>query len=123
MKIFDTHCHLNHPDLINDLDKILKDAKEVGVDSFLVVGFDKKTSIDAIEIAKKYDNVYAAIGFHPTEIEDLSEEDFLLVMEMLSNQKVVALGEIGLDYYWIKDKEKQEKQKQYFIFTNYSLKR
>lgn len=115
MKIFDTHCHLNHPDLINDLDKILKDAKEVGVDGFLVVGFDKQTSIDAIEIAKKYNNVYAAIGFHPTEIEDLSEEDFLLVMEMLSNKKVVALGEIGLDYYWIKDKEKQEKQKQYFI--------
>ena len=71
--LFDTHCHLNSEELYPRIDEIIEDAKKTGVQKFLVVGYDKKTSLLAVKIAKKYDCCYAAIGFHPTEIFDLSE--------------------------------------------------
>ena len=66
--IFDTHCHLNHEDLYPEIDRIIADAEKARVKKFLVVGYDKNTSLLAVKIAQKYDNCYAAIGFHPTEI-------------------------------------------------------
>ena len=114
MKLFDTHCHLNSEDLSNDLINVLRRAKENGVERMLVVGYDKNSSILAVELAEKYDFIYAAIGFHPTEI-DITDEDFDFVMSLLCKDKVVALGEIGLDYHWVKDKDQQEKQKEYFV--------
>ena len=120
--IFDTHCHLNHPDLYQQIDDVMKHAKDVGVTKFLVVGWDKETSLLAIKIAEQYDNVYAAIGFHPTEVYELSEKDYLEVMSNISHPKVVAVGEIGLDYHWEKDKNKQLLQQKWFkkqiIFAN-----
>ena len=113
--IFDTHCHLNHDELYERIDEVIEDAKKTGVQKFLVVGYDKLTSLRAIEIANQYDCCYAAIGFHPTEIFDLSEEDYEEVMSNVDNPKVVAIGEIGLDYHWIKDLNQRELQKQYFI--------
>ena len=113
--IFDTHCHLNHEDLYKDIDNVIKRAKEVGVSRFLVVGYDKPSSLLAVKIAERYDFIYAAVGYHPTEINNLSEEDFDEIMNLLDHPKVVALGEIGLDYYWVKDEKERELQKQYFI--------
>ena len=121
--IFDTHCHLNSPELYKDIDLHILEAQKVGVKSFLVVGYDKASSLLAIDIAHKYPFCYAAIGFHPTEIEDLSEEDYDEVMNMARDPKVKAIGEIGLDYHWVKDPLKREIQKEYFIrqieFANY----
>lgn len=114
MKLFDTHCHLNSEDLSNDLINVLKRAKENSVERMLVVGYDKNSSILAVELAEKYDFIYAAVGFHPTEI-DITDEDFDFVMSLLCKDKAVALGEIGLDYHWVKDKDQQEKQKKYFV--------
>ena len=114
MKLFDTHCHLNSLDLYEEIEAVIERAKEKGVKRFLVVGYDVKTSFLALEIAKKYDFVYAAVGLHPTEI-DVSDEEFNKVVALLKEDKVVALGEIGLDYHWVKDKNQQEKQKEYFI--------
>ena len=74
--IFDTHCHLNHEDLLNRLDEVLESARKVGVDKILVVGWDKASSLKAIELAEQYDNIYAAIGFHPTELDGVTEADF-----------------------------------------------
>lgn len=113
--IFDTHCHLNHEDIYPRIDEVINNAKKTGVNKFLVVGYDKATSILAVKIANEYDCCYAAIGFHPTEIFDLSEEDYNEVMSLVDNPKVVAIGEIGLDYHWIKEDDKRELQKQYFI--------
>lgn len=112
--IFDTHCHLNSEELYQRLDEVIKSAQEVGVDKFLVVGWDKKSSLLAIELANQYDFIYAAIGFHPTDINNLSDEDFDEVMSHLDDPKVVALGEIGLDYYWVKDEKMRELQRFYF---------
>ena len=113
--LFDTHCHLNHIDLYQNIDEVIERAKKTGVEKFLVVGYDKETSLRAVEIANRYDFCYAAIGFHPTEIFDLSEEDYNEVMKNVDNPKVVAIGEIGLDYHWIKDPIQREIQKEYFI--------
>lgn len=113
--IFDTHCHLNSEDLYKDIDNILLKAKEAGVTKILVPGWDKESSLLAIKIANSYDGVYAAIGFHPTEVYELTEEDFLLVMKNINDPKVVAVGEIGLDYHWCDDLNLREKQKEWFI--------
>lgn len=113
--IFDSHCHLNHEDLYKGLNGVIERAKIAGVTRFLVVGYDKQSSLLAVDLANRFDFVYAAIGYHPTEIYGLSEEDFLDVMSLLKHPKVVALGEIGLDYYWIKDEKERELQKEYFI--------
>ena len=113
--IFDTHCHLNSEELYNRLDEVIKSSRDVGVDKFLVVGWDKKSSFLAVELAEKYDFIYAAIGFHPCDIFDLSEEDFEQTMALFSHPKVVAIGEIGLDYHWEKEPERRALQKAYFI--------
>lgn len=113
--LFDTHCHLNHDDLYERIDEVIEAAQKTGVEKFLVVGYDKKTSLRAVEIAKKYPFCYAVIGYHPTEIFDLSEEDYNEVMSHLHDERVVGIGEIGLDYHWIKEPEKREIQKEYFI--------
>ena len=113
--IFDTHCHLNHDDLYENREEIINNAQKAGVKKFLVVGYDKITSLKAIEIAHEYDCCYAAIGFHPTEIFDLEEKDYLEVMEKVHDPKVVAIGEIGLDYHWIEDPIQREIEKEYFV--------
>ena len=113
--IFDTHCHLNSEELINRLDEVLASAKKVGVNKFLVVGWNKESSLLAIKLAEQHEEIYAAIGFHPTDIDGVSDEDFNEVMSKVSDPKVVAIGEIGLDYHWVKDVEQRKKQKEWFI--------
>ena len=113
--IFDTHCHLNSEELYNNIDEVIASAKVVGVDKFLVVGWDIKSSYLAIELANKYLEIYAAIGVHPTDIDGVSDEDFDKLMTHVNDPKVVAIGEIGLDYHWVKNPEQREKQKQWFI--------
>ena len=115
MKIIDTHCHLNDEALFNDLDNVIERAKNAGVDKMIVIGWDEKSSKLAIRIAEQYDFVYAAIGFHPENIFDINDEILYKTLELSNHPKVVAIGEIGLDYHWTKDPEKRELQKQYFI--------
>ncbi len=113
--IFDTHCHLNSDELYPNINDHILDAQKVGVRRFLVVGWDEKSSLLAIKIAEQFDCCYAAIGFHPTEIFNLKEntvEDFF--KKYATHPKVVAIGEIGLDYHWIKEEDKRNLQKEYF---------
>ena len=113
--MFDTHCHLNAEEIYKDIDLHIEEAHKVGVKSFLVVGYDKASSELAVKIAHKYEGCYVAIGFHPTEIDDLSEDDYDAVMNLAKDPKVKAIGEIGLDYHWVKDPIQREIQKEYFI--------
>ncbi len=113
--IFDTHCHLNDEALLSRLDEVLDNARKVGVNRFLVVGWNKESSLKAIELANQYDEIYAAIGFHPTDIDGVSEDDYNEVMSHINDPKVVCVGEIGLDYHWVKDPAQREKQKEWFI--------
>lgn len=115
MLLFDTHCHFNDPKLYEQLNDIISRAKDYGVDKFIVVGWDKESSLLAIKIAEKYDCCFATVGFHPSNIKDITEDDFNFVMNLYSHPKVVAIGEIGLDYYWDKDEENHQLQKYWFI--------
>ena len=115
MKIIDTHCHLNDKALFNDLDNVIDRALKAGVDKMLVVGWDEESSKLAIKIAEQYDFVYAIIGFHPENIFDIDDNVLYKTLELYKHPKVVAIGEIGLDYHWTKDPEKRELQKSFFI--------
>ena len=113
--IFDSHCHLNDENLYPRIDEVIEAAKKTGVKKFLVVGYDKASSFLAVDIANRYEECYAAVGFHPTEIEGVTDKDYQDVISLLTNKKVVAIGEIGLDYHWVKDQALREQQKQWFI--------
>ncbi len=113
--IFDTHCHLNDKKLYSRLDEVVNDALKVGVNKMLVVGWDKESSLLAIKIAEQYDFIYAAIGYHPENVFDVNEEEFNQTMSLYNHPKVVAIGEIGLDYHWSKEVERRELQKEFFI--------
>lgn len=109
--MIDSHTHLNDPLYINICDEYIKEAKENNVTKFLCVGYDLESSLAAVNIANKYEDVYAAIGFHPSEINKIKEGDILKLEQLIKdNKKVVAIGEIGLDFYWEKDEKQKEKQ-------------
>lgn len=107
--IIDTHCHLNKNEY-NNLEEVIKD-----LDNFIVIngGIDSETNEMVIDLANKYKNFYATIGYHPENIDNLEDNYLELLEEKLSNEKVVAIGEIGLDYHWRQDNK--EKQKEVFI--------
>lgn len=110
--LFDTHAHLNAHQFAEDEAEVIKRAQEAGVSNMVVVGFDKETIQSAIRIAETYDFIYAAIGWHPVDAIDMKEEDLKWMEELANHPKVVALGEMGLDYYW--DKSPKEVQQEVF---------
>lgn len=115
MIIFDTHCHLNSKELYKDVEKHINEAKNQGVARFLVVGYDLYSSKLAVKLAEKYEEIYAAVGFHPVDSLRAKPSDFEEIEALLSHPKVVALGEIGLDYHWISEQSEREKQKELFV--------
>ena len=111
MNLIDTHAHLTHPDLSGNISKILELAKEAGVEKIITCGTNLQDSQLCCELAVQHEMVYTAVGVHPTEIEN-PETDFRFELtELAKNPKVVAIGEIGLDYYWEKNEAKREVQK------------
>ena len=113
--IFDTHIHLNDEKYTN-IDVLIKEAKELGVNAFLCVGYDLESSKKAIEIASKFDNVFASVGVIPTEHKQYNDGTINELRKLVkSSSKVKAIGEIGLDYYWEKEEKIKEKQKRMFI--------
>ena len=98
--LFDTHVHLNSDMYKEDLDEVIKRATEVKVTKMAVIGFDALSNTRAIELAEKFDFIYAVVGFHPSDSRTATEEDWPVLKEQLKHPKVVALGEIGFDYYW-----------------------
>ncbi|MDR1522024.1 MAG: TatD family hydrolase [Streptococcaceae bacterium] len=109
--IFDTHTHLNVKDFAGEEKEVIERAVASGVSEMAIVGFDKKTIQKACFLAKKFPNLYSIIGWHPTEAGSFQRKvEVWLINEMVSSKKVIACGEIGLDYHWMKDsKEMQEK--------------
>ncbi|MEA5078398.1 MAG: TatD family hydrolase [Anaerolineaceae bacterium] len=99
MEFFDTHCHLNHPDYSDDLEVVLENARLAGVGKIIVPGWDANSSQKAVQMAEAYPQIYAAVGIHPTEWEHFSEADNIAIRALSTHPRVVAIGEIGLDYY------------------------
>lgn len=111
--IIDSHVHLNDEELFPRIEEIIEKAKANGVKAFICVGYNKESSEMALDIANMYDEVYAAIGIHPSEAKHYKDSDIAWLEENLNHPKVKALGEMGLDYYW--DKSNEAKQKELFI--------
>ena len=105
--LFDTHVHLNDSEY-EDYDKIIQDALKENVTKMVVIGFDYNSSKKAVDIANRYPFIYAAIGIHPSEDKTDYHTDLIKLEKLISN-KVVAIGEIGLDYHYLQiDKKRQE---------------
>jgi TatD DNase family protein len=98
--LIDTHCHLNLAQFDGDREAVIARAIEAGVTRLVVIGIDRQTNREVVELAERYPGIYAAIGFHPnsaTECDTAALDD---LRTTLHHPKVVAIGEIGLDYYW-----------------------
>ena len=113
--MLDSHCHLNDERIYSDRKEIIERAISVGVDTLLVVGWDLPSSKLAISIANEFPNVYASVGIHPENLDGVSDEMLKEIEELAQNEKVVAIGEIGLDYHWYKEKSEHDNQKIWFI--------
>ena len=111
--IFDTHAHYDSGAFNADRFEILASMPKKNVGLIVDPGCDLLSSRDAIALAEKYDFVYAAVGWHPEDIDKLTEESFAELIKLAEHPKCVAVGEIGLDYYW--DAEHKDEQKTLFI--------
>jgi TatD DNase family protein len=101
MDLTDTHTHLHFDQYRDDLPAVIRRAEETGIKKILTLGTDLKSSREAVRIAGRYDMVYAAVGIHPTDVHHSAETDFSEIKKLAQNEeKVVAIGEIGLDLYW-----------------------
>ncbi len=98
--LYDTHCHLNHPQFESDLDQVLARMRDAGVGRCLVAGYDSPSSLIAAELSSMHEDVYAAVGVHPHDADSFSEDIERSLLSLLEHPKVVAVGEIGLDFHY-----------------------
>lgn len=113
MEFFDSHSHFNDEKFKDDMEEIIKLVYENNITKTICVGYNLKQSEKALEIAEKNKFIYATCGISPNDIEDFCEDKLNKIEQLAKNSKVVAIGEIGLDYYWNKDNK--NKQKELFI--------
>lgn len=111
MQFFDSHAHYNDEKFNQDKDNVLKEIYNQDITRLVCAGYNYQSSVSAIEISKENDWIYTTIGISPNDVEDLAKVDSL--DELLKEKKIVAIGEIGLDYYW--NKENKDIQKELFI--------
>ena len=111
--IFDTHAHYDDDAFDEDRDTLLGEIFSSGICCITDVGASVKSSKSAVALSKKWPQIYAAVGVHPDSTADMTEEDIETLRSLAQEKKVVAIGEIGLDYYW--DKEGHDLQKHCFI--------
>ena len=129
MKIFDTHAHYNDSrfnDYEGGMDKAIRDSYDAGICGFINCGTCTESSRRSIDIAKQYENAYAAVGIHPESAEELRDNlntAYDEIISLFSDEKVVAIGEIGLDYHWDIEKEIQHEvlEDQLDIATQYKM--
>ena len=108
--IFDTHSHYDDKAFDSDRDEILGGLLAKGIGKVVDVGADMPSSKMALELAKQYEFVYAALGVHPSEVEGLTEDDMAWISSHAAHEKVAAIGEIGLDYHWPEPEPALQKQ-------------
>lgn len=112
--LFDTHAHFDDRQFDKDRDEVLKSLKSLGVSNIVNIGADMKGSEKSIELAEKYDFVYATVGIHPSETGDMTDTDIDKLRSLAKHPKVRAIGEIGLDYHY-DDNAPADVQKKWFI--------
>ncbi|MEK5257688.1 TatD family hydrolase [Paenibacillus sp. FSL L8-0663] len=114
MELFDTHTHLDAPQFDEDREEVIARAVESGVTRMINIGFNRETIPSTMKLAETYDFIYAAVGWHPQDAITMQEGDLEWIASLCSHKKVVAIGEIGLDYYW----DTSPKDVQHRVFRN-----
>lgn len=108
----DTHAHLYYPEILADLENILTRAKDSGIEKIIVPAVDVETSRQIIDLSEKHEMIYCAVGIHPCDVQDKKLNIIEDIEKLLNHEKVVGIGETGLDYYW--DKSNLSLQKEFF---------
>ena len=111
--MIDTHAHLEMPQFDGDRDEVIKRTVESGISLIIDVGSDLSGSRTALELARRYDFIYASVGIHPHEVKEITTDTYKEIRKLITDPKVVAVGEIGLDYY--KDYSPRDIQQREFI--------
>lgn len=112
--IFESHAHYDDEAFNDDRDDLLKELFSKKISHIINVGASVESSKASIALAEKYEQVYAAIGVHPSEVGELDDASYACLKDMAKHPKAVAIGEIGLDYYWEKEKDAQKLQQYWF---------
>ncbi len=112
--IFETHAHYDDERFDNDRDLLIQNLLSGRICDIVNVGASIESTKTTLALAEKYDHVYAAVGVHPSETEELNEEWIAWLKEQANHPKTVAVGEIGLDYYWEKEEEQKKRQTYWF---------
>ncbi len=112
MELIDTHAHLTFDELESNIDDVLHRSIEAGVTSWITVGTDVVNNAKALALSAAHENIFATLGFHPHYAKDISDDDLIALKELAQNDKVLAIGEAGLDYHY--NFSKQDAQKHIF---------
>lgn len=110
MRLIDTHAHLDFDDYDKDRDKVLKRARDIGVEKIFNIGADLESSRRAVGLAERYDDIYAVVGIHPHEADSVDQKSLAEIRELAQSKKVKAIGETGLDFYYDNSPRKQQKK-------------
>jgi len=105
----DTHCHL-FDEYYDNIEDIINKCRKNNIRRIIVSGVDMKSNLEVLELVRRYDMVYGSIGFHPTELKDFSYDDLVWLEEHINDNKIVAVGEIGLDYHYDDTDKKLQKE-------------
>jgi TatD DNase family protein len=111
--LIDTHCHLDMDEFNPDREEVIQRAKDAGIEAIITIGSDLKGNIGGLELSKKYDFIYSSVGIHPHDAKDFTEDVFNQIKIWVKREKVVAIGEIGLDYHY--DNSPREIQREIFM--------
>lgn len=111
--MIDTHCHLDFPDYNDDRAAVLQSTREAGISKLINIGCDLKSSRASVDLANAHSEIYASVGFHPHDAKNYSEQTEKQLRELANNFKVVAIGEIGLDFY--RDHSPRDVQRDVFV--------
>ena len=112
--IFESHAHYDDEKFNNDRDLLIQELLSGRICTIINVGASIESTKMSIVLAEKYEHVYAAAGVHPSEVSELNEKTFDWLRKQTKHEKVIAVGEIGLDYYWDKEPEVQKRQRMWF---------
>ncbi len=100
MELIDTHCHLTFDDLVRDIDAVIARSRQAGVNGWITVGTNPEHNRKAVELAERFENLYAAIAIHPHDAKTVTAEILQELKRLAQHEKVVAIGETGLDYHY-----------------------
>lgn len=119
----DTHCHL-YQEYYDSIDEVIERAQENHIKNFFVAGCDRKSNEEVMHLCEQYDSIYGCVGIHPENVESYVPQDIEFLKECVCNPKVIAIGEIGLDYHYTKENKEEQKilfERQLMFAEEYGL--